>query len=86
MRYSKSFIPPQACDVCAWCYYESNFVSEEDYKQSRCYRCDSGFRKFTNAMWKYRRRNHYLQKIGKISIKLFPCTLALWRNTERLPF
>lgn len=86
MRYSKSSIPPHSWHPCAWCYYERNFVTEDEYKQSRCYKCDGDFCKFTNAMWKYRRRNHYLYKIGRISGKEFPCSLELWRNTERLPF
>lgn len=86
MRYNKSYIPPQSCHTCAWCYYERNFITEDDYKQSRCYKCGSDFCKFTNVMWKYQRRNYYLQKIGRINCKQFPCPLEYWRNMERLPF
>ena len=27
MRYSKSFIPIQACNPCTWCYFESDFIT-----------------------------------------------------------
>lgn len=86
MRYSKSFIPTQAFNPCTWCYYESNFATEDEYQKSVCFRCDNNFCKFTNAMWKYKRRNHYLQKIGRIKRKLFPCSIPHWKNTEQLPF
>lgn len=86
MRYSKSFIPTQAFNPCTWCYNESNFATEDEYQKSVCFRCDNNFCKFTNAMWKYKRRNHYLQKIGRIKRKLFPCSIPHWKNTEQLPF
>ena len=79
-------MPRQAWHPCAWCYYERNFITDDDYKKSRCYKCDNNFCKFTNAIWKYRRRNYYLQKVGRIFAKQFPCALEYWRNTERLPF
>lgn len=86
MRYSKSFIPIQACNPCTWCYFESDFITEDEYLKSVCFRCDNNFCKFTNAMWKYKRCNHYLQKIGRIKRKLFPCSIPHWKNTEQLPF
>lgn len=33
MRYSKSFIPTQAFNPCTWCYYESNFATEDEYQR-----------------------------------------------------
>ena len=33
MRYSKSFIPTQAFNPCTWCYYESNFATEDEYQE-----------------------------------------------------
>ena len=83
MRYSKSFIPIQACNPCTWCYFESDFITEDEYLKSVCFRCDNNFCKFTNAMWKYKRRNHYLQKIGRIKRKLFrvlPMRYRTWNS------
>ena len=83
MRYSKSFIPTQACNPCTWCYFESNFITEDEYLKSVCFRCDNNFCKFTNAMWKYKRRNHYLQKIGRLKRKLFrvlPMRYRTWNS------
>ena len=34
MRYSKSFIPIQACNPCTWCYFESDFITEDEYLKS----------------------------------------------------
>lgn len=37
MRYSKSFIPIQACNPCTWCYFESDFITEDEYLKSVCF-------------------------------------------------
>lgn len=72
-----------ACNPCTWCYFESDFITEDEYLKSVCFRCDNNFCKFTNAMWKYKRRNHYLQKIGRIKRKLFrvlPMRYRTWNS------